>query len=55
VQQPDVQVGADLLGVAAGEVAAMVNVQDVGEAVQRPPRVGFAPDRLAQGERKVQR
>jgi hypothetical protein len=48
VQQPDVQVGADLFDVAAGEVAAVVDVQRVGEAVHRPCRVGFAPDRLAQ-------
>ncbi len=49
------QVGGDLGEVVAGEVAAVVGVEHVGDAVHRPPGIGLAPDRLAQRQRQVQR
>jgi len=55
VHQLDVQVGGDRCEVVAGEVAAVVGVQHVGQAVHRPVGVGLAPDGLAQRQRQVQR
>jgi len=55
VHELEVQIGGDLDEVVAGEVAAVVGVQDVGQAMHRPTRVGLAPDRLPQRQREVQR
>ena len=50
-----VQVGGDLLEVAGGEVGAVVGVEDGGDAADVPVGIGLAPDRLAQGQRRLQR
>lgn len=55
VDEADVQVGADLSQVVAGEVAAMVGVQHVWEPAHDPGRVRLGPDRLPQGKGQVQR
>jgi len=47
VDELDVQVGGDLGEVAAGEVAAVVDVEHIGQTVDRPCRLGLGPDRLA--------
>jgi len=48
VDKTDVQVGADLVQVVAGEVAAVVGVQDLGQTAHDPPRVGLRADGLPQ-------
>jgi hypothetical protein len=55
VHEADVEVGGDLGDVVAGEVAAVIDVQDLGQAVHRPRGIGLSPDRLAQRQRQVQR
>ncbi len=47
VHELDVGVCADLGDVGAGEVGAVVAVEDVGQPADRPRWVGLAPDRLA--------
>ncbi|MET3808154.1 hypothetical protein ABIB25_005183 [Nakamurella sp. UYEF19] len=51
----DLEVGADLGDVVAGEVGSMVAVQGGGKPAHRPRRVCFAPDRLPQRQRGLQR
>lgn len=55
LNQADVQVGADLAQMVAGEIAAMVGVQDVGQPADDPPQVGLGADGLPQRQRQVQR
>jgi hypothetical protein len=55
VDQPDVQVDAHLLDVLADEVAAVIAIEDVRQAVHRPSSVGLAADRLSQRQRRVHR
>lgn len=38
----DVQVGGDLGHVLAGEVAAVIDIEDVREPVHRPPRSSWS-------------
>ena len=51
VDQLHLQVGAHLGDVGAGEVGAVVAVQDRGHPAHRPAGVGLAPDRLPQRQR----
>jgi len=46
----DLQVGANLGHVGAGEVGAMIAVQGGWYPAHRPIRVGLAPNRLPQGQ-----
>jgi len=55
VDEADVQVGADLAQVVAGEVAPVVGVEDFWQAADDPPGVGLRSDGLPQGEGQVQR
>lgn len=41
------QIRGDLLEVVAGEVAAVVDLEYVGDATDRPLRIRLAPNRLA--------
>src|SRR5438094_10084847 len=51
--QKHVQVSGYLLEMMRGEVAAMVGIERFGDATHRPVRVTLAPDRLPQGERRL--
>ena len=53
--QPNLEVDRHLLDVARGEIAAVVGVQDLRDAADVPPRRCFSPDRLAKGERGLNR
>jgi hypothetical protein len=46
--QTHLDIGGDLFEVARGEVAAVVGIEDLGNAEDDPVGVGFPPDRLAQ-------
>lgn len=47
VDQLEAQVGCGLVEMEAGEVRAVINVQDVGNAAHGPVRLQLAPDCLA--------
>ena len=49
----DVQIDRCALQVVAGEIGAVVDVEDVGDAAHGPARVGRSPDRLSQCEGSV--
>lgn len=49
------QVGGDLLEVTAGEVRSVVGIGQLRDAADRPRRAVLTPDRLPQGERRLQR
>ncbi|AOF95319.1 hypothetical protein BSY17_4168 (plasmid) [Sphingobium sp. RAC03] len=55
VDQADTQIGRSLFEMKAGEVRSVIDVQDVGNAAYRPGRIGLAPNRLSQRERRVER
>ena len=50
MNDPDVQGESGSLEVMAGGVGAVVDVQDIWDAVHRPRRVGLPPDRLPESE-----
>jgi len=54
VDDSDVQLDGGAVKVVAGEVRAMVDMQNVGNAAHRPGRIGLAPDRLPQSEGGVE-
>jgi len=53
--QAHLQVGGNLFQVPRREVRPMVGVEDAGDAADPPVGVGFVPNRLTQGERRLQR
>jgi hypothetical protein len=55
VHEAHVQVGAHRVDVAAGEVRAVIAVQDLRDPADRPARVLLAPDGLVQRECGLQR
>ena len=55
VDQPNTQIGRDLLQMVTGKVRAMIDVEGVGDAADCPSSVRLAPDRLPQRERGVER
>jgi hypothetical protein len=54
VDGSDVQRDGGAFKVVAGEVRAVIDVQDVGQSAHHPGRILFAPDRLPQCECCVQ-
>ena len=54
VDDPEAQAGRHLVEVLAGEIAAVIDVEHVRNAADGPGRIGFAPDRVAQGKAGVQ-
>ena len=55
VDQPDVQIYGGGGELVADEVAAVVDVEHVGDAAHRPGEVGLVPDRLPQRQGRVHR
>ena len=55
VDQADLEVGGHLLEVPGREVAAVVGIEDPGDAADLPARSALAPDRLAQGQGRLDR
>lgn len=55
VHDVELQVGGDLSEVVADEVAAVIDVEDLGNPAHRPRGIGLGPDRLAQRQGCVQR
>jgi hypothetical protein len=54
VDELGVQVRADLVHVAAREVAAVVRIQNRRDAADMPGGIGLAPDRLAESKGSLQ-
>src|SRR4051812_36690245 len=55
IHDPDVQARSYLVEVLAGEVAAVIDVEHVRNAADRPSRVRLAPDRVTQREARIER
>ncbi len=51
----DLQVGRDLFEMPGGEVAAVVGVEDLGNATDLPAGITLAPDRIPQGQGGLER
>lgn len=54
VYDADVQLDGSAFKVVAGEVGAVIHVQDVGQPAHCPAGVALAPDRLAERQGCVQ-
>jgi len=54
VDDAEAEAGSDLFEVVAGEVAAVIDVEHVRDAANRPGTIGLAPDGVSQGEAGVQ-
>ena len=50
--QPHLDVSGDLFEVSGGEVAAVVRIENLGDAEDDPVGIRFPPDRLAQRQRR---
>jgi hypothetical protein len=53
VHEANLQRDAGLLDLRGDEIAAVVDVENLGEAADRPSRIGLAPDRLVKRQRGV--
>jgi hypothetical protein len=55
VHQLNFEIRRDLLQVAAGEIATVIDVKHLGNSADRPRRIFLAPDGLAQSEAGLER
>jgi hypothetical protein len=55
MHQLDFEIRSDLLQVAAGEIAAVIDVEHLGYPTDRPRGIFLTPDGLAQSEACLQR
>ena len=55
MHQLDFEIRSDLLQVAAGEIAAVIDVEHLGYPTDRPSGIFLTPDGLAQNEAGLQR
>ena len=53
--QSDLEVSRHLLEVLGGEIAAVVGIENLGDAADMPARLRLPPDRLAEGQRSLNR